>query len=219
MMRPTARQLLIAAVSLIVVLAAAFIAASATQHEPIFSLSNDIAESQRLDLNRTFFTAWAAILLIIPALCAFPFRSSSPSAAGYWLAFWTAGFLAFAVHFYWGVVVIFGGHWSRIAHTTRVSAPVVDTVFTIWWGLDVLLAWTVRTRKLLIEIERTIVYLLAIALFFAGSALEGEITPGRALGFLLGGAVVISLIARLVRRPATYRTPTPPSSTPDPYAR
>src|SRR5438874_10442362 len=103
---------LLAAVCLVLVLASAFIAARATRHAQIFSLvppppkrdkkrvmSPDVGEAKRVELHRTFFTAWAALVLTIPALCLFPFRGSSSTAAAYWLAFWTAAFIAFAVHF------------------------------------------------------------------------------------------------------------------------
>jgi hypothetical protein len=211
--RPTPRQLLIAAVCLVMVLGAAFAAAHVTRHDPIFKLTPppdeaapnvvapaDVQEAQRLDLHRTFFTAWAALLLVTPALCLFPFRNSSSTAAGYWLAFWTAGLLAFAVHLYWAVIVIFDGDWSRITNTTRVSAPVIDTVFAIWWGLDVLLAWSMQRENRIIRIERTIVSLLAFVLFVAGSVIEGEIWLSKAVGFVMAGAVAIAVLAWLARR-------------------
>jgi hypothetical protein len=212
--RPVARQVTIAAFCLAVALGGAFVAADVTRHDPIFSLSPpppknapshviataDITETQRIELHRTFFTAWAALLLVIPALCLFPFRHQSSSAAGYWLAFWTTSFLAFAVHLYWATIVIFHGDWSQISSSTRVSAPVVDTVFAVWWGVDVLLAWTLHPGKRLVNIERTIVYVLAVALFIAASAIEGEIWLSKALGCTLAAAIAISILVWLTRR-------------------
>lgn len=69
--RPTARQMVVAAMCLVIVLSGAFLAASLTQDKPIFSLSPpreknappdipvppDLKEAQRLNLHRTFFTA------------------------------------------------------------------------------------------------------------------------------------------------------------------
>lgn len=218
--RPTPRQLLVAAACLVVVLGAAFVAAHITRHDPIFKLTPppdkaapdvvapaDVQEAQRLDLHRTFFTAWAALLLVTPALCLFPFRNSSPAAGGYWLAFWTAGLLAFAVHLYWAVIVIFDGDWSRISNTTRVSAPVIDTVFAVWWAIDVLLAWAIQRENRIIRIERAIVSLLAFVLFVAGSVIEGEILLSKAVGFVMAGAVAIAVLAWLGRRLSTASRP------------
>jgi len=204
-------QLTIAAVCLIIAVAAAFVSANATRNDPIFSLSPpvkdtaphsvvpDVPEARRLDLHRTFFTAWAALLLVTPALCLFPFRRSSAKAAGYWLAFWTASYLAFLIHLYWAIFVIFGGDWARISNSPRVSAPVIDIVFAAWWGVDLLLAWAVRDDKSLVKFERVLIYLMAIALFIAGSAIEGEIWLSKALGFTSAGAIALALFVWIVR--------------------
>src|ERR1044071_477762 len=115
--RPTAKEMLIAVACLVLVLGGAFLAASLTQSMDVFRLvppppddsaPNIFQEAQRLHLHRTFFTAWAALILVTPALCTFIFRRSSESAARYWLAFWTVSFIAFLVHFYWAVSVMFG---------------------------------------------------------------------------------------------------------------
>ena len=197
---PTAKEMSIAAVCLILVLGGAFLAASLTKDNAIFSLSppgggaHDIQEGQRLDLHRTFFTAWAALILVTPALCTFLFRRVSESAARYWLAFWTVSFIAFLVHFYWAVVIIFGNDWNMIRHTPRVSAPIVDTIVTVWWGADVLLAWLIQSEAVWVRIQRALVHLLVFVLFFLGSAKEGELWWSKALGILMGVAVLTSLI-------------------------
>ncbi|HEX7998544.1 MAG TPA: hypothetical protein VF528_09150 [Pyrinomonadaceae bacterium] len=212
--RPTARQMVVAAMCLVIVLGGAFLAASLTRDKPIFSLSPpreknappdvqvppDLKEVQRLDLHRTFFTAWAALILVIPALCTFLFRRSSKSAAGYWIAFWTVSFAAFLVHFYWAVAIIFGNDWSRVFNTTRVSAALPDTIFTVWWGLDVLLAWLIQSETAWIRIQRVLIHLFAFILFFAGSALEGEIWWSKALGFAMGVVVLLSFLIWCIRR-------------------
>ena len=203
--RPGKREIAVTAIAFIVIVGSAFIAASLTQHQQIFSLSppgqaaHDIEEPHRLVLHQTFFTAWAALILVTPALCTFWFRTSSERAARYWLAFWSASFLAFLIHFYWAVVIFFDNDWERIFNTTRVSAPLPDIVLVVWWGVDVLLAWLSLSETALIRIQRAVVHLLAFVLFFAGSALEGEILLSRALGFLMGAAVLISFVLWLIR--------------------
>jgi len=219
--RPTAREMLIAVIALVIVLGGAFLTASLTQQKKIFSLSPpaeknappdvqvppDMRETQRLDLHRTFFTAWAALILVTPALCTFLFRRSSRSSAGFWLAFWTVSFIAFLIHFYWAVVVIFGSDWHRIFNTTRVSAALPDTIFTVWWGLDVLLAWLVQSEGVLVRIQRALVHLFAFVLFFAGSALQGEIWWSKALGFAMGATVLVAFLIWCIRW-LKKRTPT-----------
>ncbi|MDP2679137.1 MAG: hypothetical protein Q8O85_10505 [Rhodoferax sp.] len=200
--RPTPKELLMALLCLVLLTGGAFVAAWLTQEQATFSLlppggtSADMQPGQRLDLHRTFFTVWAALILVTPALCLFPFRDSSAQAGRYWLAFWTVALLAFLVHFYWAVGVIFGYDWGRISHTARVSAPILDTVFTVWWVADVLLAWCYRHDAWWIRTQRVLVHLLAFVLFFMGAAKEGELVTSRALGIAMAVAVLLAVLAR-----------------------
>jgi hypothetical protein len=213
-MRPTPAQLALAAICLLVAVAAAYAGASATQTQDLFSLTPPPSKgapagtvvapdtTSRLVLHRTAFTAWAALVLAAPALCAFLFRRTS----GWWLAFWTVGFAGFAVHVYWAVFMFFGGDWNRMMHSTRVSVPITDTLFTLWWGVDVLLAWMTVGEGKLIAVERWLVHLMAFILFFAGAALQGDLALSRALGWGLLTAVAISVVAHAV---AHRRVPAP----------
>lgn len=200
--RPTPQELLIALLCLALLTGGAFIGAWLTQDQALFSLlppggaAADILPGQRLDLHRTFFTVWAALILVTPALCLAAFRDSSVQAGRYWLAFWTVALLAFLVHFYWAVGVIYGYDWERIRHTARVSAPVLDTVFTVWWVVDVLLAWCYRHDRWWIRTQRVLVHLLAFILFFMGAAKEGELVASKALGIAMAVAVLVGLLVR-----------------------
>ena len=202
---PNRRTVLLAILLLAIGLASAFAAAWLSRDATIFSLAPapgkppDMLASQRLDLHRTFFTIWVALLLVMPALCLFPFRRRSELAARYWLAFWTVALAAFCVHFYWAVVVIFGNDWKRIMSTPRVSAPVLDTVFALWWCVDVAIAWLIRSEAAWVRVERTLVHVLAFVLFFMGAAREGELLASRFLGWAMAGLVAAALAAWLAR--------------------
>lgn len=202
---PGSRALGVAFSCLLLLLGVAFAAAWATRELPLFSLLPpggqvpDIRPEQRLDLHRTFFTIWAALLLVAPALCLFAFRRRSHRASEWWLAFWTAALIAFLVHFYWAVVVIYGNDWSRILHTPRVSAPILDTVFALWWCADVLLAWMLRSEALWVRVQRLGVHALAFILFFMGAAREGELPASRALGWALLIAVALCVAIRWIK--------------------
>lgn len=202
---PGRRTMALAIFALAIGLASAFAAAWLSRDVSIFSLAPapgkppDMLASQRLDLHRTFFTIWAALLLVTPALCLFPFRRRSELAARYWLAFWTVALVAFCVHFYWAVVVIFGNDWKRIMSTPRVSAPVLDTVFALWWCADVAIAWLIRSEATWVRVERTLVHVLAFVLFFMGAAREGELLASRFLGWTMAGLVAAALAAWLAR--------------------
>jgi hypothetical protein len=184
---------------------AALLAAWFTQGQPVFSLlppgggAADVRPEQRFDLHATFFTVWATIALVTPALCLFPYARRSETAGRYWLAFWTVSLLAFAIHFYWAVVLVFGNDWSRILNTPRVSAPRLDTVFAVWWVVDVVLAWFWRSDALWVRAQRVLVHLLAFTLFFMGAAREGELLLSRVIGYTMAAAVLVAVLLWLWR--------------------
>jgi hypothetical protein len=186
-------------------LAVCFAAAWWSRDLALFSLTPpgggaaDVAEALRQDLHLTFFTIWASLLLATPALALFPTIRQSARAFEAWRILWTASLLVFAVHFYWATVVIFGNDWQRILNTPRVSAPRLDTVFALWWVLDVVLAWTTRTNAFWLRLQRLGVHLLAFVLFFMGAAREGELAASRALGWSMAVVVAAGLVSWLVR--------------------
>jgi len=183
-------------------------AAHATGHLPIFSLSPpgggaaDVPPQLRVDLHMTFFTIWASLLLATPALMALPQIESSATIWRWWRITWTAALLVFLVHFHWAAIIIFGNDWSRILNTPRVSAPRLDTVFALWWVMDVGLAWMHNHRSTWVRIQRWGVHLLAFVLFFMGAAREGELALSRALGWAMAVVVAAGLLAWLLRRRA-----------------
>lgn len=187
-------------------LALCFAAAWWSRDMALFSLTPpgggtaDVAEALRQDLHLTFFTIWASLLLATPALALFPAIRQSPHAYQAWRIFWTASLLVFVVHFYWATVVIFGNDWQRILNTPRVSAPRLDTVFALWWVVDVVLAWTTRSDAVWLRLQRLGVHLLAFVLFFMGAAREGELAASRALGWSMAVIVAAGLITWLARR-------------------
>lgn len=196
-LRPSRHDLvwILALAALGVLLCAA--AAHWTAAWPLFSLQPpdggpaDVAEALRADLHFTFFTIWAALLLAAPALALLPAVERSAAAWRAWRICWSAALLVFAAHFYWAVVVIFSNDWSRILHTARVSAPRLDTVFALWWLLDVALAWGRPHPARWVQVQRWGVHLLALLLFFMGAAREGELSLSRLLGW--GMAFIVAL--------------------------
>ncbi|MBW8467883.1 MAG: hypothetical protein K0M67_06450, partial [Thiobacillus sp.] len=196
--RPGARPMARASAAAALLLLLAFAAAWWTRELPLFALTPpgggaaDMLPGQRQDLHTTFFTIWAALILVVPALCLLPFRDRSATAARYWLAFWTAALAVFLVHFYWAVVVIFGNDWSRILHTPRVSAPRLDTVFAVWWVADVLIAWLWRSEALWVRVQRWGVAPLGGVGLLMGAARAGGQAAWRPRGGLGGAGVVVS---------------------------
>src|SRR5690348_10036608 len=107
----------------------------------------------------TINTIFVSILLLIPAISAFVLRRRAGGPC--WLMFWTAAWLFFALHLWFGVHDVLGSV-ERVFHDTqtppRVTNPTGDTVTSLWWTADVVLAWWLalgaRPVPLWIHIER-----------------------------------------------------------------
>jgi hypothetical protein len=154
---------------------------------------------------RVIFSIWATVVLLTPALCFFIF-SGIKASNSYWRLFWTFSFLAFMAHFYWTVVGTF--HWDiyDIFHSntavaakagTEVEQPGADILLSVWWGLDVLLAWFASQDHKWIWFQRVAVHLLAFVMFVGGTIVAkkagGEV---RVLGIAMTIAVLASLVLR-----------------------
>jgi hypothetical protein len=159
---------------------------------------------------RIVFTIWVATVLLTVALCFYVLRRlSSPS--NYWLSFWTFSYLAYLVHFYWAAGVLFGWDFSTILNSKIgtnpdpekvVCNPVPDLILTVWWGLDVILAWFVLSNPRWLRIERGAISLFALVAFFGATVLAAKAGPIiRVLGVLMAISVGSCYGLRIVCRP------------------
>src|SRR5437763_7441029 len=111
---------------------------------------------------RIIFTIWVTVVLLIPAFCFYLLRRPSVT-ANYWVLFWTFSYLAYLAHFYWAFFVLFGGDLQEVLHSKMgmnpdpekvVDNPIPDLILTVWWGIDVLLAWTITYNFRLVQFQR-----------------------------------------------------------------
>lgn len=90
---------------------------------------------------RTVYTIWVTALLVTPALCAFALPGNSDSKHAVWLLFWTFSFFAYIVHMLYAVFSVYHGSFAEFLAGQGVFAAINNAIFTLWWALDVLLAW------------------------------------------------------------------------------
>jgi len=159
---------------------------------------------------RIVFTIWVATALATVALCFYALRrAGTPS--NYWVLFWTFGYLAYLIHFYWAAGVLFGWDFGEILHSKIgtnldpekvVCNPIPDLVLTGWWGLDVVLAWIVLSNPRWLRVERGALSLFAFVAFFGATVLAAKAGPAvRVLGVLMVGSVLFCYALRIVLRP------------------
>jgi hypothetical protein len=160
--------------------------------------------------NHVIFTIYACIFLLTPALC-FHIFSRADASNSYWRAFWTFAYLALLVHLYWAFSgscggdvadVIFDKTQAARAHPgCVVEHPKPDLFLAVWWGLDVILAWTLADNVKWVRVQRGAVHLLAFLMFFGAFVLADKAEIGaRLLGIMMAITVIACLLIHLVVR-------------------
>jgi len=155
---------------------------------------------------RVVFSIWATILLLTPALCFHVFsRSDAPNS--YWRICWTFAFLAFLVHVYWTIFGTFHGDFHEMFHSQEgvasdpervVQHPGPDLVLTLWWGLDVVMAWLLPDWKW-VRVQRGALHLVVFIMFFAAAVLADKASIiVRGLGLLMTVLVVTCQALRMI---------------------
>lgn len=148
---------------------------------------------------RAVYSIWVTILFMTPALFLFFWPGSSDRKNNYWLLFWTGGFLAYLVHFYFTVGVIFHG---SLAEVYAKQGPLIATsnlLDTAWWAFDLVLAWFVRSEAKWIKLQRIAAHVYIPVTFFVSAVIikHGVV---RGLGIAMTVAMLTSVGVRFVRR-------------------
>ncbi len=138
----------------------------------------------------TINAIFVAIVLLIPAMSAFVLRR--PGGPGpVWLLFWTTAWLAFVVHLYVGIGHVLhgvGAVFNDTAKPPRVTNPVGDSVVTLWWTADVILAWVVAFRPPWVQIQRGILH----AVLFVSALVSSIVLASN--GYVRAAGIVLLLI-------------------------
>src|SRR5262245_15344237 len=151
----------------------------------------------------TIDTIFESILLLIPAISALILRRRAGGPC--WLMFWTAAWLFFALHLWFGVNDVLGSI-ERVFHDTqkppRVTNPGGDTVMSLWWTADVVIAWVIaiaaRATPRWVRIERWILINLIFGAALMASIVFSSNDYVRAGGIALLMAAIASAIYRVV---------------------
>ena len=144
---------------------------------------------------RTVYTIWVTTVLVTPALCAFALPGSSPHKRAVWLLFWSFAFAAYVVHALYAYFGVYGGSFQRFLTGQGVLPAIVNVVFTLWWTLDVLLAWLHDDRPKWVRVQRVAAHIFIGLTFFASAVIlkRGFINV---LGAVMTAAVIVWLLIR-----------------------
>jgi len=153
-----------------------------------------------LDLGRTVYSLWVSLGLAGAALAVYAFAHPGAAFERHWRLFWTVAYLAYLVHVATALTYLaklyfttgLGPYGAALDHLGLAIAA-VNTLLTVWWGVDVVLSWLTRAPAKWIRWQRLGVHVLALALFFvSASVFRGGFVA--VLGWLMLGSVVVTLI-------------------------
>lgn len=192
----TLTQFTLTFVPFALLLTAALMAAELPQildnHRPIYTIES-------LVYYRTIFTIWLTIAFMIPALFLFFMPGESDQQNNYRLLCWTFGFVAFLIHFYYAVGVVFHGSLAEVYAKQGAVIATSNFLDLVWWSFDLILAWFVRSKAKWIKIQRIGAHIYIPLTFFVSAVVikQGFV---RALGIVMTIALVSSVVWRLVKR-------------------
>ena len=152
---------------------------------------------QNLLKGRIAYTIWASLLLATPALCLYVLPNPTPQRQRYANLFYTFAYLAYLPHFYYTAFVFFGGFegmWQKFSHPIAIS----NLVLTVWWPIDIVLAWSDPKQARWLAIERFFARLLVFMSFFL-SAVIFMPGPVKLLGALMTVFVGSCLLIRVLQ--------------------
>jgi len=148
-----------------------------------------------LDLGRTRFTIWVVVLLLVPSLVLYLFRSVSQRIANLSYLLWTAALLVFLVHTYWGVFYYYRTIGAAfVGQGAAIFIP--NFTLLVIWLIDTALLWLASESR-----AGTLFHVIVRIAFFVLFALDmivGRIGAAQILGFVFVGVLAAAGLARFV---------------------
>jgi Animal haem peroxidase len=151
---------------------------------------------------RTINSIAVCLLLLGPAFSLFVLRRPG-GPGGEWVMFWTAAYLAFVAHLGTGLLGLFGGHFEwvfkDVVAPPRVTHPYGDTLTSVWWTADVVLAWT-GSRLVWVQFERGLLH----AVLFVSAVMSSIILSSNWYVLVLGVLLILVVLSSAAYRIVVY---------------
>jgi hypothetical protein len=160
-----------------------------------------VAAETQMDMGmaRTVYTIWVTAALVTPALCAFALPGNSQRIRNVWLLFWTFSFIAYLFHMGYAIFSVYEGSMQKFLIGQGVFAAINNVAFTLWWTLDVLLAWFYHQDARWLRIERVAGHIY-IGLTFVLSTVFLKHGFINVIGLIMTASVIICLMMRFDAR-------------------
>ena len=169
------------------------------------------AETQMdMGMARTVYTIWATVALVTPALCAFALPGNTDRIRTAWLLFWTFSFIVYVFHMGYAIFSVYHGSMKEFLAGQGTFPAIVNVVFTLWWALDVALAWFYHSDARWVRIERVAGHIF-IGLTFLASTVFLKHGYINVLGALYTISILICLMIRFDARRAAAKASAAPT--------
>lgn len=160
-------------------------------------------------------TVRVTMVLFAVAMCLYVLPGDSARRSNYWIMFWTVSFISYAVHVYFSFVLFFHASIHEFFAAQGALVATTNLVVTAWWTLDFLLAWFTDSSPKWINVERTIIKLLILFLFFLSTVILHAVDNKETVVIVLGVLQALSvLVCWIVRLRAQKQTVNPASPVP-----
>ena len=152
--------------------------------------------SNDLPQYRMIYSIWVSLVLTIPALCLYILPRISQTRYNLWTLLWTFAYCAYLIHFYYAVFVHYHGSFKEMIDHQGFKIAGPNLLATAWWGLDVVLAWSIDSSICWVRVERILIHLLVSVIFFVSSIIifKGFVNV---LGYTMAAAVAVCLAIRI----------------------
>jgi hypothetical protein len=153
-----------------------------------------LAQSQQNKLfYEVLYTARLTMFLFNIAVCLFVFQSrGNPTINKYWMLFWTASFIAYAVHVYYSYFLFFEGSISNFYGAQGVFVATLNLVITFWWFFDIVLIWFSDLNKKWVKIQRYGINILVFLAFFVSTVFLHAVDNKELFVIIMGYVLGIS---------------------------
>lgn len=146
-------------------------------------------------------TVRVTMVLFAVAMCLYVLPDQSGRKLNYWLLFWTVSFASYVVHVYFSFVLFFHASIQEFYTAQGPWVATTNLVVTAWWLTDFLLAWFTDSGARWIMVERTVINILILFLFFLSTvilhAVDNKETVVVVLGVLQALSVLVCWVIRL----------------------
>jgi hypothetical protein len=161
------------------------------------------AVSANVLFSQVLYTVRVTMVLFTITMCLYVLPHASTQRANYWLLFWSASFVSYAIHVYYSFFKFFHGSITEFYGAQGAFVATLNVIVTVWWLFDMVVVWGSDSVPKWMRIQRTGIQVLIWLLFFLSTVILHAVDQKQLFVIILGVlqtvAILICLAICLVR--------------------